>query len=722
MSTDKQIVFTEIENLLTLEQLDAAASKLASISPAIVDTFHSVRLKALLEEKRNNWTLALESWEKLWSRNPKGKFILLKKGNCLEKLSLYDKVLTHNNYALTIYPNNYNFVRGKVKALIELYRQAEAISYLKELIKLNKELSFVNKLLYDIYLSNKRFELVTPYAKAIYTENRDPYDLENYFHFLYKINAEALIERHLNAIKRRTDIPVTFYIKALLAAQKYKETLNYLATGDLAESEKKSFKFLSYFGIRDFEAAYPLIQKLNIEDKKKFAWQIRTTERMWDFFIKTKLKLEHKDFNYSIIKKIYHNRSKFLNEDVEWNNELVIMFLHSLEHGGEERQLINSIIALKKYASIYKVVVCINKCYNEEELDFFLPFLKQESIEVINLSLLRKERSSYFVHGWLEENYDESIQSRTFLTDLQLKLKIISDYRPKTIVVRTGDQQSVALAGILLGVPNTVVHFANMDLYGTRDIENLKRESTNRSFQLLSKSDNLKLSANSDIAIKFWSEQLNTNTDKWFFLPNGIDFKALQTHTTTEQHAIREKLGIKSTDYIIGGVFRLHPIKNLLFFIEVVAGVISKLPNCHVLIVGDGIMREGLENKVRQLGLEQKIHLVGSIQAGIGNYYSLMDVFLMTSFSESLPNVIIEAQSFGIPVVSSDVGGIREGILEKETGWLFEEFDSEQFINQIIELLKDVPLREEIRAKARKYTEDRFGLSNLAKKLVQLIN
>ena len=110
------------------------------------------------------------------------------------------------------------------------------------------------------------------------------------------------------------------------------------------------------------------------------------------------------------------------------------------------------------------------------------------------------------------------------------------------------------------------------------------------------------------------------------------------------------------------------------------------MDNVRFLIIGDGELREHLERKTRELDLESKIIFMG-FQHNLTKIYSGLDVVTLSSFNEGLPVALIEAMAAGKPVVSTDVGGVRDLILDGDNGLLVPSNDHRALALAILYLL-----------------------------------
>ncbi|MEG4027859.1 MULTISPECIES: glycosyltransferase family 1 protein [unclassified Microcoleus] len=133
----------------------------------------------------------------------------------------------------------------------------------------------------------------------------------------------------------------------------------------------------------------------------------------------------------------------------------------------------------------------------------------------------------------------------------------------------------------------------------------------------------------------------------------GIDLTPFQS--PVDSVAIRTELGLPADGFAIGHVGRFIEQKNHLFLLEIVAEVAKREPKMRLLLIGDGSLRPEIEQKVIQLGLTDRIIFAGVRSDVPQLMLGAMDVFLLPSFHEGLPLVLLEAQAAGLPCIFSDV-------------------------------------------------------------------
>jgi glycosyltransferase involved in cell wall biosynthesis len=126
-------------------------------------------------------------------------------------------------------------------------------------------------------------------------------------------------------------------------------------------------------------------------------------------------------------------------------------------------------------------------------------------------------------------------------------------------------------------------------------------------------------------------------------------------------------------------------------------------------ILGDGPGREGLQRQIDDLGVAGSVELVGEVD-DVPERLRRADVFVLSSRSEGMPMSVLEAMAAGLPVVSSDVGGVHEAVADGETGLLVPPASARELGIALRRLVEDRPLRERLGAAGRRRVEERFAL------------
>ena len=180
--------------------------------------------------------------------------------------------------------------------------------------------------------------------------------------------------------------------------------------------------------------------------------------------------------------------------------------------------------------------------------------------------------------------------------------------------------------------------------------------------------------------------------EKIMNINNAIDFG--EYYPRGQSALIRKKLGIPDESIVIGSIGRLTEQKDLVTYIYTAREVIKECDHVVFLLVGEGELREVLQNLIHELQLEDKVLITGHYEE-IGDVFPVIDIFVSTSLWEGMPYVILEAMWFKKPVVASNLG--YKGLLyDKENAFLVKAGDHIGFAEIIKHLLKDEQLTKEI--------------------------
>ena len=181
----------------------------------------------------------------------------------------------------------------------------------------------------------------------------------------------------------------------------------------------------------------------------------------------------------------------------------------------------------------------------------------------------------------------------------------------------------------------------------------------------------------------------------------------------------RERLGIPTDRFLIGSVGRLSVEKGYNFLIDAVNRVLKDGHNISLLIIGDGDIRGDLEAQIEHLGLHDRIQLAG-YQSNTIDWYRAMNLFVLASLREGLPNVLLEAMAMEVPVVVTRVGGIPQVIRDHENGVLVEPGDAKVLADAIREIVVNQKLASELARKARETVVENYSFDRRMDRMVQL--
>lgn len=153
----------------------------------------------------------------------------------------------------------------------------------------------------------------------------------------------------------------------------------------------------------------------------------------------------------------------------------------------------------------------------------------------------------------------------------------------------------------------------------------------------------------------------SADASKWLFnkkqnqaiiLKNGININKF-SYSKEKRESKRQELNILDNQFVVGHVGRFNHQKNHIFLIEIFAEIHKRNSEAILILVGDGILRNKLEEKVRGLGLKDQVKFIG-VREDVDQILMSFDVLLFPSIHEGLPLTLVESQGSGLPCVISD--------------------------------------------------------------------
>lgn len=189
---------------------------------------------------------------------------------------------------------------------------------------------------------------------------------------------------------------------------------------------------------------------------------------------------------------------------------------------------------------------------------------------------------------------------------------------------------------------------------------------------------------------------------------NAIDTLAWGPGRVTGR--FRETHGLQEAFPVIGYVGRLTPEKDLETWLRVAARIREASPCARFVLVGEGrghAERTRLEELTRLLGIADRVLFAG-YHASLQEVYAAFDVFFLSSLREGLPNSILEAMAMGVPVVTTDVAGAKELVVDGKTGFVLPQRDVVGLSRTLLRLVGDQALRTAMGQAGRERVEREF--------------
>ncbi len=199
-------------------------------------------------------------------------------------------------------------------------------------------------------------------------------------------------------------------------------------------------------------------------------------------------------------------------------------------------------------------------------------------------------------------------------------------------------------------------------------------------------------------------------------IPRGIDPDSF-SHSATAWET-RRQLSTPEEAVVVLFVGSLSREKRVDRFLRVLAGASEQFGPLVGWIVGEGPLRKELEDQATALGIQDRTWFTGGVN-DVGPYLQAADLFLLTSDTEGMPGVLLEAGLFGLPVVATKVGGVSECVEDGVTGLLYDPGKEEAFLEGVIRLATQRQLRQTMGEKSaervrKRYTIDRIARAYLA--------
>jgi glycosyltransferase involved in cell wall biosynthesis len=229
------------------------------------------------------------------------------------------------------------------------------------------------------------------------------------------------------------------------------------------------------------------------------------------------------------------------------------------------------------------------------------------------------------------------------------------------------------------------------------------------------------LAARSTVCLLNNSEAGARDYERWLGVPrgtfkivrNGFDFSELEPAEKKEgARKLRARLGIPAEIPLVGSVLRFSEEKCPLRWIDVAARISERRPDVRFLMVGDGPLREKARQRAVAGGIGDRMVMPGN-EKDTAVAIAAMDVFLLTSRLEGFPNVLVEAQALGVPVVTTDGGGAAETLVQGRTGYAIRPQSANLLADAILQILSDTAWRESARQATQSFVRERFSMSQM---------
>jgi len=207
-------------------------------------------------------------------------------------------------------------------------------------------------------------------------------------------------------------------------------------------------------------------------------------------------------------------------------------------------------------------------------------------------------------------------------------------------------------------------------------------------------------------------QRVGADPERVFCIATGVSLTEFAPRDVDT--ALKNRLQIPADSFIWGMVSVLRSWKGHLYALEALHELVHGGLKTHLLVVGEGPYRSLIEPRIKELGLEAQVRLVG-YQEEVAPWLALMDVLVMASYAhEGVPQAALQALALGKPVVGTTVGGIPEVIRPGETGLLAPPQDPRALAAALRQLWEQPQLREEMGRRGRELVVQKYSLEQMA--------
>jgi glycosyltransferase involved in cell wall biosynthesis len=390
----------------------------------------------------------------------------------------------------------------------------------------------------------------------------------------------------------------------------------------------------------------------------------------------------------------------------------VVLVCGNLQPGGAERQLAYTARGVARAEAIESVQVICDMLGpgHPARYDFYLPLLECAGVSARAVERSAVERAAVAAPAALakaQASFPEGL-----LLDVANLYREFVRLRPEVVHAWLDWSNTRAgLAAALAGVPRIILSGRNLNPTHF----SLYQSYMDPVYHALQALPNVRFLNNSRAGAASYAEWLAMSPDHIKVIYNGLDMGEVDA---AQGRAVRQRLGIPADAPLVGGVFRFNAEKRPLLWVEAAARVARTCERAWFVLFGQGALRADIEKSARALGIADRLVMPGIVDDVLPAMQA-MDVLLLTSYGEGVPNVVLEAQWVGTPVVATDAGGVAEAVELGSTGWIVDPADPARLAERVCWLLSNPETRTRARAAGPALVGTRFGMQRMIDQTIQ---
>lgn len=207
------------------------------------------------------------------------------------------------------------------------------------------------------------------------------------------------------------------------------------------------------------------------------------------------------------------------------------------------------------------------------------------------------------------------------------------------------------------------------------------------------------------------------NNKKVIAVPTGIDVNRFDPDKVP--CSLRHELGLKPDVHVVGTISILRYKKGHHILLDAIPLVLNKMPQTVFIFAGDGPQKENILNKIKKLGLGDKVLMLG-MRKDIPEILKSIDIFVLPTLQEALGTSFIEAMAMEKPVIGVNVNGVSEVITNSLNGYLVQPNNPPALAEAILDLLQNRGKAKAMGIEGRKIAHENFTVGEMCKKMFEL--
>jgi len=353
-------------------------------------------------------------------------------------------------------------------------------------------------------------------------------------------------------------------------------------------------------------------------------------------------------------------------------------------------------------------------------LTFYVPLLAENGLQLVDMAELAP--ASSLMSEVLGEDFEvlfPILQDEVKDTTLRVK-PWLDKIRPDAVAIwQDGSIVLSALSALLAGVPKIQINLrgASPHIRPEKVVGNFREM-----YRALADVPGVEYQCNAQKTANDYAAWLGLPIERFEVVANGVEQP--RNAGSADDRSLWEKFSSSTADAdrTIGTVSRLHPVKRVPLWLEFAKLYLARHPRARFIVVGDGPQGEVLRARAAELGLADRLLFVG-LTADVGYWLDRMDMFLTLTSNEGMPNVLLEAQMSGLPVVSTPAGDATACYLEGATGATISDLqnpDQEEVMDLVDQMLRCRNVDGDFHRRARDHA-GRYSVDAMVERYLALL-